>query len=63
MKNVDVKYDAKKKTLTLTIDCSKEFGLSKSQKNIIIASTEGNAAVDGSEGVKIGLNVYRPKAE
>jgi len=44
--------------LTITIDLSKEFGKSGSGKNIIIASTEGNQTVPGTE-CKIGLNVYR----
>jgi len=44
--------------LTLEIDLSKEFGPSKSGQTTIIASTEGNQLVYGSEK-KIGLNVYR----
>ena len=46
--------------LTLEIDISKDFGLSKSGKSISIASTQGNQTVDGTEDVKIGINVYRP---
>lgn len=44
--------------LTVTVDLSQEFGPSKSGKTIIIASSEGNQFVYGSEE-KIGLNVYR----
>lgn len=43
--------------LTITIDLSKEFGKSGSGKNIIIASSEGNQSIPGTE-CKIGLNVY-----
>jgi len=57
MKNVEFKVEKKK--LTITIDLTKEFGPSKSGKSITIASTEGNTSVDGTEGVKVGLNVYR----
>lgn len=46
--------------LTLEIDLSKNFGQSGSGKSIIIASTEGNKTVDGTDDVKIGVNVYRP---
>lgn len=60
MKNVTMKVDSKKKELTITVDLSKEFGKSSSGKNIIIASTEGNTTVDGVDGVKIGLNIYKP---
>lgn len=44
--------------LTIMVDLSKEFGLSKSEKSIIIASTEGNQLIPGTE-LKIGLNVYK----
>lgn len=60
MKNVTMKVDSKKKELTITVDLSKEFGKSGSGKNIIIASTEGNTSIDGTDGVKIGLNIYKP---
>lgn len=56
-KNIDFKVDKNK--LTITIDLKKEFGKSKSGKSITIASTEGNVTVEGTDGVKVGLNVYR----
>ena len=59
MKNVETKVDGNK--LTIIVDLSQEFGLSSSGKSITIASTEGNVAVPGSEEVKIGLNVYKPR--
>ncbi|HLA29045.1 MAG TPA: hypothetical protein VJZ49_14255 [Syntrophales bacterium] len=45
--------------LTMKVDLTKEFGPSSSGKPIIIASSEGNVAVDGHEEVKVGLNVYK----
>jgi hypothetical protein len=59
-KNVEFKVD--KNILTIKIDLKKEFGKSKSGKSITIASTEGNTTVDGTDGVKVGLNVYRSAA-
>jgi len=57
VKNVDMKLNGT--ILTITVDITKEFGLSSSGKSIIIGSTEGNVAVEGKEDVKVGLNVYR----
>ncbi|MBE0646136.1 MAG: hypothetical protein IH600_18785 [Bacteroidetes bacterium] len=57
MKNVEMKLEGN--ILTITVDVSKEFGLSSSGKSVIIASTEGNQSVEGKEEVKIGLNVYK----
>lgn len=57
MKNVDMKLSGS--ILTITVDVGKEFGLSSSGKNIIIASTEGNVSVPDKEDIKIGLNIYR----
>ena len=56
MKNVDMTVEGD--ILVIKVDLSKDFGLSKSGKTIMIASTEGNVSVpDRNE--KIGLNVYR----
>lgn len=57
MQNVDMKIEGSK--LTITVDLSKDFGLSKSGKTIIIATTGGNVAVPGNEAVKVGLNIYK----
>jgi hypothetical protein len=59
VKNVEMTVDGN--VLTIRVDLSKEFGPSSSGKTIIIASTEGNAAIPGREEVKVGLNVYRKK--
>ena len=58
MKNIEAKVQGDK--LVITIDLTKDFGLSTSGKSIIIASTEGNVSVPGREEIKIGVNVYRP---
>jgi hypothetical protein len=60
-KNIETKVQGDK--LVITIDLTKNFGLSGSGKSLIIASTEGNISVPGREDVKIGLNVYRPQAK
>jgi hypothetical protein len=57
MKNVEMKLEGT--ILTITVDLSKEFGPSSSGKTTIIASTEGNVAVEGHEEAKVGLNVYK----
>jgi len=49
-----------KGVLIIKVELSKEFGLSASGKNIIIASTEGNVTIPDREE-KIGFNVYRKK--
>ena len=55
MKNVEVKIDGTK--LTITVDTSKSFGPSKSGKTTIIASSEGNVEI--APGIKMGLNIYK----
>ena len=58
MKNVDMKVDGKK--LTITIDLEQDFGPSKSGKTIVIASTLGNVDVPEHEGeMKLGINCYK----
>jgi hypothetical protein len=61
MKNVEMKVEGT--ILTIKVDLSKEFGVSASGKSMIIASTEGNQTVEGTEEVKIGLNVYKRSAK
>lgn len=45
--------------LTITVDLTKEFGMSASGKTKIIASTKGNVSVDGGGGAIVGFNCYR----
>jgi hypothetical protein len=58
MKNVEMTVEGN--ILTIKVDLAKEFGPSSSGKTLIIATTEGNAPVPGSEA-KVGLNVYKKK--
>lgn len=57
MKNCEMKLNGN--ILTITVDLSKEFGISSSGKSIIIGSTEGNVSIPEKEDIKIGVNVYR----
>lgn len=47
--------------LLIDIDLREHGEVSKSGKSILIASTEGNRDVPDAPGVKIGMNVYKPK--
>lgn len=56
MRNVTITTKGTK--MTIVVDTSKDFGLSKSGKTVSIASTQGNKQVEES-GVFVGLNVYK----
>ena len=59
MKNITMVVD-KDNILTIRVDLNENFGESKSGKSEIIASTEGNVALDGElSNIRIGLNVYK----
>ena len=57
MKNIEMKAEGN--ILTIKVDLTKEFGPSSSGKTIIIASTEGNVALEGHEEIKVGLTFIR----
>jgi len=61
VKNVKLNVEGNK--LTIEIDLDQNFGPSSSGKSITIATTEGNVGVPGREEVKIGLNIYKPRAK
>lgn len=61
MKNLDMKVTGSK--LVITVDLKKEFGKSKSGKNVIIATTEGSTRIEGTDGVVAGINIYRKPEE
>ncbi len=61
MKNIELSVT--NNILTITVDLTKEFGLSSSGKSIIIATTEGNQSIPGAEEKKIGLNIYKKPAQ
>lgn len=56
MKNITTSVKGSK--LIIEVDLSKTFGPSKSGKTIIVASTEGNQKVEGTD-VVLGLNAYK----
>ena len=56
MKNM--KMELSGHILTITVDLSKTVGPSSSGKTTIIATTEGNQPVQGTDAI-VGLNVYR----
>lgn len=58
MKNVELSVEGD--ILTIRVDLTRDFGPSSSGKTTIVASTEGNVAVEGRD-VRVGLNVYRPR--
>ena len=58
MKNVKMSVTDSK--LLIEVDLSQNFGPSSSAKSIVIASTEGNKLIPGTEDIKIGLNIYKP---
>ena len=60
-KNIETRVQGDK--LVITIDLTKNYGLSSSGKSLIIATSEGNVPVPGREDVKIGVNVYRPQTK
>ena len=56
MKNI--KTEVNGDILTITVDLSKEQGMSKSGKTMIIATTSGNIAIDGRDEI-MGVNIYK----
>ena len=59
MKNIDMKVSKDKKTLTIVIDLTKEQGLSKSEKSMVIGTTSGNTKVPEHDDISIGINCYK----
>jgi hypothetical protein len=55
MQNINM--SVKGSALTITVDLSKRLGKSKSGKTTLIASSEGNVPVPGTDAV-IGINLY-----
>ncbi len=60
MQNIEVKVEKNK--LILTVDLTKRLGPSSSGKTTIVASTAGNAKLEGHEGLQFGLNVFAKDA-
>ena len=57
----NVKMQVKGSELVITIDLAARLGPSKSGKTEIVATTAGNATIPGTNGAKLGLNVYLPR--
>ena len=53
----NVKVTQTKAKITIEIDATKDFGTSKSDKTIQVASTRGNVKLDN--GLVLGLNCYK----
>lgn len=56
MRNVTMAVKGSK--LTITVDLDADHGKSKSGKTTIIASSDGNQPIPGTDA-KLGLNIYR----
>ena len=54
----NVKMAIKANILTITVDLSQDLGPSKSGKTTIIASSDGNVTILGTDA-KLGLNIYK----
>jgi hypothetical protein len=64
MKGIDITVAKDKKTATVTIDLTNDFGPSASGKTVIVGTTGGNVEL-GETGVFVGVNAYKyptPKA-
>ncbi len=58
-KGIEFEVDPDKKKLTLIIDITGAGAVSSSGKSRVIASTRGNILIPGTDGLKMGLNLYR----
>lgn len=54
----NVKMEKKGTVLTITVDLTKKGTPSSTGKSLVIASTQGNQLVEGTD-VYVGLNVYK----
>jgi len=54
----NVKMAVKGNTLTITVDLAQELGPSKSGKTVLIASSDGNQPIPGTDA-KLGINIYK----
>lgn len=59
----NVKIEVKDNKAIITIDLTKDFGLSKSGKTIVVATTRGNVPIPGAEDIRLGLNCYKYPGE
>jgi len=59
----NVKVEVEGSKMYLTIDLEQDFGLSKSGKSRVVASTRGTLPVPANSEYKMGINVFRPVRE
>ena len=57
MKNVEMTVDGN--IMTIKVDLSKDFGVSKSGKTVIVASSNGGAKVPDHNDKTVNLTVYK----
>lgn len=57
----NISYEVKDKKLIVTVDLTKEHGKSKSEKTIIVGTTQGNSKFVGPNDAEfiMGVNVYK----
>ena len=58
-KGIEFEVGPDKKKLTLIVDISGPGVVSKAGKSRVVASTRGNILIPGTDGLKLGLNLYR----
>ena len=58
-KGIEFEVGTDKKKLTLIIDITGTGAVSSSGKSRVIVSTRGNIIIPGTDGLKMGLNLYR----
>lgn len=58
----NIEFAIEKNRLTLQIDLNHILGPSASGKTLLVASTGGNVAI-GPQGMKLGLNLYKPNPD
>jgi hypothetical protein len=61
VQNIEIKVEKDK--MILTVDLKKRLKDSTSGKTVIVASTEGNAKIEGHDGLQFGLNVFARKTD
>jgi hypothetical protein len=55
----NVKIEVKGTTLVISIDATRDLGVSKSGKTRMVASTQGNKKIDiGGRELFLGINAY-----
>lgn len=48
--------------LHISIDLTAQGKPSSTGKTLLVASSEGNATIEGAPGFKLGLNLFKPRS-